>query len=244
MGVADAEGDEGGEGKEGQMPPQGEPSALAAVGQGQEDSQEGEDEGRRKLGGQGPPPQEPRQGGEERGRGEGAPKGADEGGKHEKCKKAIHREKVGRLDGEHRPGVEEGGEQGKALVQGVPPLDQGAKPDDAEEGEDVGEGRQASPQEVQTVVAVHAEKDGEGLGDRQRKRAVHEEVKALVVGVHGGALGVQVLPRGGGEGQGVGHHGQEALVRVEVASLVPLDPPQAHPQGQEHENQNNSPMAG
>jgi len=234
-----AEGQEGGEGHQGEQRPE-----VDAGGQGRPGHRPGQGRGGRRGAAEHPDHPQERGGAEER-------------------RPGVRGVKVGLLDVHHAEGHEGGGQQppfdphqrpadekGQQDRPGVQEGGEGA----AEQGDlIVAEGRAAGkgtdaglPRRWRLCLGrtLHLQ-PGLRLTDRRDQLAdppgendgqvpVDEEGVAPVIGVQGGAGGVQVFSQVPGPGQGLRDHGEEALVGMQMLALVPVQPCQAKGQGDDH----------
>ena len=77
-------------------------------------------------------------------------------------------------------------------------------------------------QQMHLVIGIAPQPLRQVPHQEDRKGAVDEEAVSLVVGVQRGLCGIEVRADGAGQLQGVLHHRQKALVRVEVVPVVPV----------------------
>ncbi len=130
----------------------------------------------------------------------------------------VHRPEVRKLDRQRAEREEARGGEGR-LASREPPAEAIHQPD----GQEVEERRERAPDHVRAVVAVAVERGRDRFRQEDRERAVDERVVAAVVGIERRMSGVEVLADALREGELLLDHRDEALVRVEVAALVPVE---------------------
>jgi hypothetical protein len=117
----------------------------------------------------------------------------------------------------------EGGE-GSCQQTGAGSAEPGADEKDQDHHQQVGAGREAPADEMQLLIAGGIGKPGDVAGQDDRKGAVDVVgLAAHVAGVEGGAGSVEVVTGPGYRLQADSDHGQEAFIRVQVLSLIPVD---------------------
>ncbi len=150
---------------------------------------------------------------------------------------------MGLLDVEHTEGQQQSAQQAHAGIIEPP-----AGEKDEHDTQHVEHGSHAPSRQVNAVIARLADNLPDELGHDHGKEAIDVGAVAVIIGVEGVDGGIKVFPERLGPLQAVLHHGQEALIGVQVLVFVPIQASEAqgrgHQQDGHHQDQHHPRIGG